>query len=290
VYVRALCTSRHPNGPIRCLHLGEFAFGAVSGVVVGVSAAARGWLRRRGSASPTAGEHPPRSGRRGRRGTRHRGPGAHRIDGSCPAARWRPDGPGRQRRRPSSPRRSPRRRRAGWPDVFGMVGARTRPRRRTHHALPNDEGPVGTGPSVCSMRMRGLEPPRDCSHGDLNAARLPIPPHPPACSEHSDRLNLCVRSSPPPVLLPSSPPAAIVQGTRTPPSHGGNRGSNPRGGTTGALAQQGLSVVLGRCAPAMRQLRRRDRSALDPSVHRRGFCPRCLRRPMGGAAGPGGHN
>lgn len=25
--------------------------------------------------------------------------------------------------------------------------------------------------------------------------------------------------------------AAIVQGTRTPPSHGGNRGSNPRSGT-----------------------------------------------------------
>ena len=30
------------------------------------------------------------------------------------------------------------------------------------------------------MRMRGLEPPRGCPHGDLNAARLPIPPHPPA--------------------------------------------------------------------------------------------------------------
>ena len=27
-------------------------------------------------------------------------------------------------------------------------------------------------------------------------------------------------------------PAAIVQGTRTPPSHGGNRGSNPRSGTS----------------------------------------------------------
>ena len=28
------------------------------------------------------------------------------------------------------------------------------------------------------MRMRGLEPPRPEGHGDLNAARLPIPPHP----------------------------------------------------------------------------------------------------------------
>ena len=28
------------------------------------------------------------------------------------------------------------------------------------------------------VRMRGLEPPRPYGHGDLNAARLPIPPHP----------------------------------------------------------------------------------------------------------------
>ena len=28
------------------------------------------------------------------------------------------------------------------------------------------------------MRLRGLEPPRACAHGDLNAARLPIPPQP----------------------------------------------------------------------------------------------------------------
>ena len=32
-------------------------------------------------------------------------------------------------------------------------------------------------------------------------------------------------------LLFSGSQAAIVQGTRTPPSHGGNRGSNPLGGT-----------------------------------------------------------
>ena len=29
-----------------------------------------------------------------------------------------------------------------------------------------------------AMRLRGLEPPRACAHGDLNAARLPIPPQP----------------------------------------------------------------------------------------------------------------
>src|SRR5215217_7219805 len=28
------------------------------------------------------------------------------------------------------------------------------------------------------MRLRGLEPPRALAHGDLNAARLPIPPQP----------------------------------------------------------------------------------------------------------------
>jgi hypothetical protein len=28
------------------------------------------------------------------------------------------------------------------------------------------------------VRMRGLEPPRDCSHYDLNVACLPIPAHP----------------------------------------------------------------------------------------------------------------
>src|SRR5439155_5887091 len=36
---------------------------------------------------------------------------------------------------------------------------------------------MGRGPTT-SMRMRGLEPPRARAHGDLNAARLPIPPHP----------------------------------------------------------------------------------------------------------------
>jgi site-specific DNA recombinase len=37
----------------------------------------------------------------------------------------------------------------------------------------------GLGSNVDQMvRMRGLEPPRPYGHGDLNAARLPIPPHP----------------------------------------------------------------------------------------------------------------
>jgi site-specific DNA recombinase len=47
----------------------------------------------------------------------------------------------------------------------------------------NDRSPQfgGFGLNVDQMvRMRGLEPPRACTHGDLNAARLPIPPHPPA--------------------------------------------------------------------------------------------------------------
>src|SRR5262249_28320049 len=33
-----------------------------------------------------------------------------------------------------------------------------------------------------AMRMRGLEPPRALAHTDLNRARLPIPPHPPAAT------------------------------------------------------------------------------------------------------------
>jgi hypothetical protein len=38
-----------------------------------------------------------------------------------------------------------------------------------------------------AVRMRGLEPPRGFPHGDLNAARLPIPPHPRAADESSAR-------------------------------------------------------------------------------------------------------
>ena len=41
------------------------------------------------------------------------------------------------------------------------------------------KGPAIAGPfGAAAVRMRGLEPPRACTHGDLNAARLPIPPHP----------------------------------------------------------------------------------------------------------------
>jgi hypothetical protein len=32
------------------------------------------------------------------------------------------------------------------------------------------------------MRVRGLEPPRALAHRDLNPARMPVPPHPLACS------------------------------------------------------------------------------------------------------------
>ena len=57
--------------------------------------------------------------------------------------------------------------------VFERAGAR------------NDHGPDfrGHGLNIDKMvRMRGLEPPRGLPHGDLNAARLPIPPHPQAAA------------------------------------------------------------------------------------------------------------
>ena len=99
------------------------------------------------------------------------------------------------------------------------------------------------------MRMRGLEPPRTCIHTDLNRARLPIPPHPrerqgediapsgaldtgarPAFGQSCPRADRPSRRG---ALLASCSRlrAAIVQGTRTPPSHGGNPGSNPGSGT-----------------------------------------------------------
>jgi site-specific DNA recombinase len=37
---------------------------------------------------------------------------------------------------------------------------------------------LGGSSATMMVRMRGLEPPRPDGHGDLNAARLPIPPHP----------------------------------------------------------------------------------------------------------------
>ena len=50
-------------------------------------------------------------------------------------------------------------------------------------AHDHDKGPgSGAGCSLKSweevVRMRGLEPPRELPHSDLNAARLPVPPHP----------------------------------------------------------------------------------------------------------------
>ena len=44
----------------------------------------------------------------------------------------------------------------------------------------NDKGrrPIGPPAPWSRVRSRGLEPPRDYSHSDLNAARLPVPPRP----------------------------------------------------------------------------------------------------------------
>jgi hypothetical protein len=56
--------------------------------------------------------------------------------------------------------------------------------------------------------------------------------------------------------------AAIVQGTRTPPSHGGNRGSNPRGGTPAARSTERAVSFSGRLRATMRvrhEPRRRPR-------------------------------
>src|SRR5258708_9656850 len=57
--------------------------------------------------------------------------------------------------------------------------------------------------------------------------------------------------------------AAIVQGTRTPPSHGGNPGSNPGSGTQEAPGVRGLfslSRLLGSEAPHIATLMPRGRS------------------------------
>jgi hypothetical protein len=115
---------------------------------------------------------------------------------------------------------------------------------------------------LLAMRMRGLEPPPGCPDTDLNRARLPIPPHPRAgCEDIADggASRVCARGPhrgsktwAPEVLgdgsgacfasLVPATCAAIVQGTRTPPSHGGNPGSNPGSGM--GLSSAG---VLTRC-------------------------------------------
>jgi hypothetical protein len=59
-------------------------------------------------------------------------------------------------------------------DLDGKNGARSRA------WAPNQENSTRAGFSqVCGIigvRKRGLEPPRDCSHRNLNPARLPVPP------------------------------------------------------------------------------------------------------------------
>ncbi len=119
--------------------------------------------------------------------------------------------------------------------------------------------------------MRGLEPPPDFSDTDLNRARLPIPPHPRAAGQAKishraeagpidrepgtwrigRRLPGRSRERSAPGGRPSAfaslgaerSRAAIVQGTRTPPSHGGNRGSNPRSGMNRTSAEPRSSPI-----------------------------------------------
>src|SRR5580698_5062391 len=98
--------------------------------------------------------------------------------------------------------------------------------------------------------MRGLEPPPGFPDTDLNRARLPIPPHPRAAGKRRYRTGMRpgrsvgsesfagaamgsserARTDRFASLDIRSSRAAIVQGTRTPPSHGGNPGSNPGSG------------------------------------------------------------
>jgi hypothetical protein len=90
--------------------------------------------------------------------------------------------------------------------------------------------------------MRGLEPPPGLPDTDLNRARLPIPPHPRAGRRANISHGTCSRRFA--SLDPARTRAAIVQGTRTPPSHGGNPGSNPGSGTSEGPANRGAFVVL----------------------------------------------
>ena len=107
------------------------------------------------------------------------------------------------------------------------------------------------------MRMRGLEPPPGYPDTDLNRARLPIPPHPRRGGNRRYRTREILHRG---KLVAPAPPfagtsaavsrgfaslpllAAIVQGTRTPPSHGGNPGSNPGSGTHGSPAHRMVFV------------------------------------------------
>jgi hypothetical protein len=132
------------------------------------------------------------------------------------------------------------------------------------------------------MRMRGLEPPPGCPDTDLNRARLPIPPHPRAGEQakisHAPtqqeqareplrglRRWIHAEGLAPDALLASflRRRAAIVQGTRTPPSHGGNPGSNPGSGTHLAPCLRGQSRfrALDEGLGGVRRSKRRGRPA-----------------------------
>ena len=158
-----------------------------------------------------------------------------------------------------------------------------------HTALTRRRLKLTTLQALCSMRMRGLEPPPGCPDTDLNRARLPIPPHPRADEQakiaHLERraggmgrpVFVCCNAGSPgrsgserfASLDPDRFRAAIVQGTRTPPSHGGNPGSNPGSGTGLAPCLRGLCGSWGRsCQDSCQWCCRRAHGAAD-SCHAR---------------------
>ena len=49
---------------------------------------------------------------------------------------------------------------------------------RIRRPSPLDDSGEGANFSERRVRLEGVEPPRPCGHGDLNAARLPVPPQP----------------------------------------------------------------------------------------------------------------
>jgi hypothetical protein len=67
-------------------------------------------------------------------------------------------------------------------------------------------------------------------------------------------------------LLACGPLAAIVQGTRTPPSHGGNPGSNPGSGTTKGPSKPGPFACSGTDETAARRISLSRRATLDQVV------------------------
>src|SRR5262252_419165 len=68
------------------------------------------------------------------------------------------------------------RRRGGWSGRWAFNAHLGKLKRAT--------GMVALSAKVLTvMRMRGLEPPRNCFHSVLSAARLPVPPHPHEASD-----------------------------------------------------------------------------------------------------------